>query len=339
MKQLNIVIVLVFLFSMNLKAQENKSLKSGGTQISFAYPIGSNGANSPEYLNNFSFNVLYGFNGGVNGAEIGSILNHNAEGINGFQLSGVMNINKGYSKGLMISGISTIIKDSTSGFLISGVLNYSEKAAKGVQLSTLNIASNEFNGFQLGVFNYAKKLKGVQFGVINVLEDGESGVPIGLFSFVKNGHYEFELTGGEVIYTNLNFKMGVERFYTIFKLGFSSYKNDPIYSLGMGFGSNVLISEKHKVSVDLSFNQIFYDDDWESEKLNFLNKADLNYKYHLSPNLSLLLGPSFNLFLAEERDEMEYGTLDIPYTLHTYNWDNNKLFMWIGVNAGIAVKL
>ena len=129
MKKLNLVNILVFLISINLVAQENKSIKNRQAQISFAYPIGSNGTNSMEYSNNFSFNILYGLNGGVNGVEIGSILNYNKGEVNGFQLSGVSNINIGNSKGFVLSGVSNICIDSTSGVLISGLLNYSKQNA------------------------------------------------------------------------------------------------------------------------------------------------------------------------------------------------------------------
>ncbi len=371
-KNFEMVLVLI-LVNLSLFAQENDSLKTRKAQITFGYPVGSNGMKSLEYSNNFSFNILYGLNGGVNGAEIGSIFNFNKGKVKGFQLSGVSNINTGYSKGFLLSGVSNIIMDSTSGLfisgvlnysslnskgfllsgvsniimgstsglLISGVLNYSNLNSKGFQLATANVAANEFNGFQLGVFNYAKKLKGVQLGVINYVGDGEEGLPIGLISIVKNGYYDFELTGGEVIYANVNYKMGVERFYTIYKIGYSSYKNNPVYSFGLGFGSNIALSEKQTISIDLSANSIVYDNDGDSNgsSLNLLNKFDFNYKYNLSRNLTLLIGPSFNVYITEEKVDGEYGTLNIPYTFYANERSNDKLFMWVGINAGLSFKL
>lgn len=149
MKKLNLISILIFILSMNLVAQTNDSLKSHLAQVTFAYPVGSNGTSSPKYSNDFSFNVLYGLNGGVNGLEIGSILNYNKGKVNGFQLSGVSNINTGYSKGFLLSGVSNICLDSTTGLFISGVLNYSKLNANGFQLAAVNISANEFNGFQL----------------------------------------------------------------------------------------------------------------------------------------------------------------------------------------------
>jgi len=338
MKNIYLISMLMFLISINLVAQENDGLKTRNAQVTFAYPLGSSGISSLKYSNKFSFNILYGLNAGVNGFEMGSIFNYNKGGVTGLQISGVSNINTGHSKGFLLSGVSNVCGDSTSGLLLSGMLNYSKGNSAGLQLATINISVNEFNGFQLGILNYAKKIEGVQLGVINILGDIEKGVPIGLFSIVKNGLYELELAGGEVIYSNLNYKMGVERFYTIYKIGYSSYKNNPVYSAGIGFGGKLSISDRQKISIDLSSNSIVYNNNWEG-KLNMLNKADFNYTCSFSEKFSLLMGPSFNIYVTEKKVDGEYGTLKIPYSIYASEWSSGKLFMWVGLNAGLSLKL
>ncbi|HEX2920188.1 MAG TPA: hypothetical protein VHO50_03385 [Bacteroidales bacterium] len=385
-RELKLVILLALFVPTNLFAQVSESSKTHKAQVTFAYPVGSGGMGSMEYSNNFSFNILYGLNGGVDGFELGSILNYNKGSVKGFQLSGVSNINTGssngfllsgvsnicheqtngllitgvlnysgqnakgfqlagvsninagYTDGFLLSGVSNICMDSTSGVFISGVLNYSAKNAKGFQLATTNIAVSEYKGFQLGVFNYAKKLQGFQLGVINYTNNAEGGIPIGILSIVRNGHYEFEFSGGEVLFSNLNYKMGVERLYTVFKIGYSSYKSNPVYSYGIGLGGNIPLSEKQKVNIDLSSNNIVYYNTWDTD-LNLLCKADFNYKYSLSDNLSLLVGPSLNVYVTREKVESEYGTLNIPYTIYTKEWMTTKLFMWAGINVGLSLKL
>jgi len=339
MKKLKLMSILLLLISMNVAAQETDSLKTRKAQVTFAYPIGSSGISSIKYANNFSLNILYGLNGGVNGTEIGSIFNYNKGIVKGFQLSGVANINTGFSNGFLLTGVTNICLDSTSGQFIAGVLNYSAQNGKGFQLSTINIASNTFTGFQLGVFNYAKNIKGVQLGVFNFLNDSLEALPIGVFSIVRNGYYEFELAGGEAIYSNLNYKMGVEKFYTVFKTGYTLFKNSPVYSFGMGFGGNISIAAKQKISIDISYNQIVYNSNWESNGYNNLNKADINYKYTISDKFSLLVGPSLNVYITNEKVDGDYGTLNIPYTLYANEGAGSKIFMWIGLNAGFALKL
>lgn len=338
MNKINLVSILVLLVSINIFSQKSDNTKTKKAQVTFTFPIGSNGIDAIRYSNNFSFNILYGLNGGLNGVEIGSILNYNKGKVKGFQLSGVSNINSGYSKGLLLSGVANICNDSSSGIFVSGVLNYAIQNSKGLQFAPVNISENEFNGFQIGVFNSANKIKGVQFGIINYLNDSENALPIGLFSIVKNGYFDLEFTGGEVIFANLNYKMGVKKFYTLYKLGFSTFKNNPVYSLGLGFGSNISLSEKQIISIDYSMNQIIFNNKFDSN-LNLLHKFDFNYKHNISNIISLLIGPSFNIYHTKEVVDGYYGTLKIPYSIYTNQGLNNKLFMWIGINAGLSFKI
>jgi hypothetical protein len=337
MKKMKLIGLCVF-FSINLLAQESDSLETRKAQITLAYPIGSSGSNSMKYSNNFSFNILVGLNGGLKGAEIGSILNYNNGKVKGFQLSGVSNINTRQSKGFLLSGVSNICLASATGVFMSGGMNYASLKTKGFQLAPINIAASDYSGLQLGVINYAKNHKGIQFGVINIVQDGDNGVPVGLINIVKNGLFEFELTGGEVMYSNFNYKMGVDKLYTVYKIGYSSYKNNAVYSLGFGFGSNLYSTDKQTISVDISSNHIVYDNDW-NKNLNLLNKVDLNYKRKISDNFSLLIGPSFNIYNMKEKVGGELGTLNMPYTIHESGNADSKMSMWVGANIGLSYRL
>jgi len=205
-----------------------------------------------------------------------------------------------------------------------------------MQIATVNNATADYTGVQIGCVNYAHRLDGVQIGVVNIVDDGENAIPIGLINVVRNGHYELEVLYGDALYTNVNYKMGVEHFYTIFKLGFSSYENNPVYSTGIGFGTIVTLAEKHKVSIDLSANQIIYNHEWKEDGNNFLTKLDLNYKLGLGEHVSLVAGPSFNFYVSEVRVDDSFGTLRIPYGAHTKVNDDNQQWWWVGFNAGLA---
>ncbi len=66
----------------------------------------------------------------------------------------------------------------------------------------------------------AKKVKGVQIGLINYMEDGEAGVSIGLINVAKyGGKYEFEVSFSEAVNTMFSFRIGTDRFYTMFSGG------------------------------------------------------------------------------------------------------------------------
>ena len=328
----------ITVMSNPVSAQENEESTTQAAQVTFAYPLGTNGVDAISTPNNFSFNVLYGLNGGLNGTEIGGLMNYNNGEMNGFQMAGVVNINREQSNGVMLAGKSNISLGQTSGAMISGVYNLATGDSKGVQIAAVNNATADFSGVQIGCVNYAHRLDGVQIGIVNIVDDGDQAIPIGLINVVRNGYYELEVATGDVLFTNINYKMGVERFYTIFKLGFSSYEDKPVLSAGIGFGTMLTLAEKHKVSIDLSANQIFYDDDWNQDDVNYLTKLDLNYKLSLGEHVSLLAGPSFNLYVSDIRVDDSFGTLRIPYNSHTIVSDDNQKWMWVGFNAGLAYR-
>lgn len=205
-----LVLAVVILTTSKIVAQHSDTLMTRKIQVSFIYPLGSNGLHSNAYSNNFSFNYLYGVNGGVNGFELGGIGNYNKGKVKGVQIAGISNINVGSSKGVLLSGISNVVKDSISGVAVSGIVNYTTKSSKGFQLSTINISKEDVQGVQFGVINYAKRIKGIQFGLINIADSAESGASIGLINVVrKGGYFSFEATGGDALHGNLNFKIGI----------------------------------------------------------------------------------------------------------------------------------
>ena len=323
-KQL-VVLTLALLLSfagINISAQEVEKISSTTTQLTFAYPLGTNGTDAMYVSNNFSFNVLYGLNGGLDGIELGGIMNLNKGDVSGFQLSGIANANL----------------ERTSGLMWAGCVNLSVDEMRGVQLADINTALDDLTGVQVGVINYARRLKGVQLGVVNIVGEDNGAVPVGLINIVKGGHYELELLSGDVIHTNLNYKMGVEHFYTIYKLGWSTYNDNEVYSIGLGIGSMVTISGKHKLSIDLSNSQIMYNDDWNWSDDNYLSKLDINYRLGLGEHVSLVAGPSFNYYVSGVKVDDQFGTLRIPYDVHTSVHQDKQEWWWVGFNAGLAYR-
>ena len=315
-------LVLTTIFSTNtMKAQETESNAAEGAQFTFAYPLGTNGKDAISKSNKFSFNLLYGVNGGLNGLEIGGLANYNHGDVQGVQLAGIANVNRERSNGLMWAGCINLTLDN----------------ARGVQLADLNLATGGFTGVQAGVINYAGRMRGVQFGVINIVGEDNGAIPIGLINVVRGGYYALELTTSEVLHTNLSYKMGVEHFYTIFKLGSSWQENESVYSIGLGFGTMLSLAEKHKLSMDLSINQIVYNEEWNVDD-NYLSKFDLTYRYKLGEHVSLLAGPSLNWYASESGMDDGANILNIPSHAHNFSCDGYQNWMWVGFNAGIAYR-
>jgi hypothetical protein len=153
----------------NLKLNSEKdSGENRPVQFTFFYPIGSNGIQSPQIENNFSMNALYGVNGGVDGAEIGGLVNVNNGDVSGFQvggianmspqdlptvrsLGGIANVVTDSTKGILIAGISNVVGDSSAGFHIAGISNTVNGTFDGGQIAGIgNLNNGAVNGFQIG---------------------------------------------------------------------------------------------------------------------------------------------------------------------------------------------
>jgi hypothetical protein len=239
----------------------------------------------------------------------------------------------------MLAGISNISNDETMAIQLSGIYNASANSSAGIQTALINTAFGEYTGLQLGLVNYAKKIHGVQIGLVNVVDDGEKAIPIGLVNIVKNGYYALELTASESILFNLSFKMGVENFYTILRIGGSSYQKEPIYSAGIGIGGMIPLTERSRIVLDLTTNNLEYSSYPVWQGINSLNKAELSYKFNITDKISLMAGPSFNVYTSDIEVENEYGTLNPPLVLSTKRSPDRKTQMWIGFQAGVSVTL
>jgi hypothetical protein len=311
----------IVLTSSKLKAQEAEVSPPQGAQFTFAYPLGTNGVEAISESNEFSFNLLYGVNGGLNGLEIGGLANYNHGEVQGVQLAGIANINR----------------EQTSGLMWACAFNLTFEETRGVQLADFNVAAGDFTGVQAGVVNYAGRMRGVQFGLINIVGEDNGALPIGLINVVRGGYYALELVSSEAVLTHVNYKMGVEHFYTIFKIGYSRYHHNNAYSLGLGFGSMFTLADRHKLSVDLSVSEIVYNEEWNSDN-NYLSKLDLSYRYSLGEHISLIAGPSLNWYATEMGMDDGAAILNIPSHAHSFNCDDYQNWTWLGFNAGIAYK-
>lgn len=152
------------------------------TQVTLAYPIGSNGHDAPTIENNFSFNILYGVNGPVNGMELGTLANVTKGSVEGLQLVGITNYVEGSVEGAQFAGINNAIRGSLTGLQISGISNVVPGITTGAQITGIsNYTRNQLTGAQISaVSNYAsERIKGAQItGISNVAHGKMEGAQI-----------------------------------------------------------------------------------------------------------------------------------------------------------------
>ncbi|MCX6266393.1 MAG: hypothetical protein NTW16_03420, partial [Bacteroidetes bacterium] len=197
--------------SQNLEVRSSRTF-----QASVIPYIGTNWKVTGSITNRFSLNLLAGYTGGLNGLEVGGLLNISRNTIRGLQIGGLANIAGGRGKGCQIGGLFNFdfgqfegvqvgglfnyVPDTISGLQVGGLANIITGRIKGIQISGLaNIVTNNCDGWQMsgllnltlkdirkvqisGLVNYGNNLDGLQLaGLINVSRKHNNGVQIAGF--------------------------------------------------------------------------------------------------------------------------------------------------------------
>ena len=214
-------ITLLIHLPTNLNAEENERW----FQFGLFPPISSNGINSEKITTSVSINLIGGYNAGNKILELGSLWNASKRYTKGIQIAGIVNYTGCSHNAVQISSFANIAASGNSPLQFAGLLNIGQHIS-GLQTSALA--------------NVAKTVTGVQLGLINYMEDGDKGVSIGLINIAKHrGKYEFEVSFSESINTAISFKIGTDKFYTIFSGGINYFLSTIEYAAGLGFGTNI----------------------------------------------------------------------------------------------------
>jgi len=156
-------------------------------QISLLPFLGSDAQVSGTKTNNISLNIFAGYTGGVDGVELGGMVNivqNNVKGAQlagfgnivgkdtrGAQLAGFFNINNGTVTGAQIAGFQNTLNGEMHGAQLSGFNNITTQNVDGIQATGfVNIAFKDVNMAQLsGFVNYGRNIGGLQAsGFVNI---------------------------------------------------------------------------------------------------------------------------------------------------------------------------
>ena len=127
--------------------------QSKPVQISLFAPVQIFDENVP--ISGVRLNLIYGRNISVTGLDLAFLVNHTTTGhFKGVQF-GLVGIADADFVGWQNNEIVNVVKGSFEGFQL-GVVNYAYYA----------------NGLQLGLVNYAGSMKGLQIGLVNIIDQG-----------------------------------------------------------------------------------------------------------------------------------------------------------------------
>jgi hypothetical protein len=358
-----------------VKSPDSSGYFYSPAQATFINPIGTNGPQSDRTVNGVSLNFA-GHAAGLEGFELGLLLNSEQDFVHGVQFcglgnmvrgsvtggqfSGLFNINKGNTRGGQFSGFTNMVAADANaiqaaGFMnlvtgnfrggqAAGFLNYTSGNVDGAQIAGfLNTAADTLTGAQIaGFLNVANTVQGSQIGFLNVA-DTVTGVQFGFLSFSKRGYRRLELSGGETFQGNVAFKTGTRNFYNILAAGAQAKDQNITWGYGYGFGSELPLSRKLQLSLDVLGYQL-HRDGFQGDELNLLCQFKPTLGVSLAKKASLFAGPSFNVMVSNTD---RYRNPDLPlsgsspstlapdwYFFSDTNSGTN-VTMWLGFTGGI----
>jgi hypothetical protein len=161
-------------------------------QISLLSFVGTNARRSGNVVNNVSLNLLWGTNGGVEGMEVGGLVNNIRNNVKGVQVAGLGNHVGGKVIGTQLSGLFNVSRGKVQGVQFGGLFNVSGAGDAVQTAGVFNVSNGDFAGIQAsGLFNVSKgEAKGLQFsGLFNTAGGTVKTQLSGLFNVAEDVEY------------------------------------------------------------------------------------------------------------------------------------------------------
>lgn len=317
MKKIILSVAVICLSAISVVAQE---VRERDFQVSFISPFGTNGTQSHLTTNKVSFNILGGYSYGNTAFEFGSLYNVNTNFTKGFQFAGIANYSGNTQNAAQFAGITNIAASGSTPFQFAGIANVADEVT-GLQFA--------------GIANVAKKVKGVQFGLFNYADESD-GVSIGLINIVKNGgKQEFEIAFSEALNTAVSFKLGTDKFYTIFSGGIN-YINKPVeYAAGLGFGTHINWKKGWGNQIEAIGYALTEQGEFQ-KGINILNQLKFTVSKELAPHFKVFAGPVLNMTVSDHVNPQTgaIGSSLSPWSMWKSSNGNTQLNSWVGFTAG-----
>lgn len=336
-------------------------------QLSLVPGLSTHGRLSSQVENIISINAIGGYTGGTSGIEAGGVFNINRQHTKYLQAAGVFNVTGGNMSGLQAAGVHNHVlgtatglqasgvsnfsgcqftgmqvagvynhaADTMYGAQISGVANYTGRSNKGIQIAGVgNISAHTIQGIQVaGVFNYAKTMKGLQIGLINIA-DSSSGYSIGLINYVQKGMHQLSFSTNEITNTNIAFKSGNPKLYSILHAGYNFSNTQKVFSYGYGIGTVINPGRKITVQPEI-LSRYLYTGNWRNA--NILNSAHINVQANIAKRFALYAAPVFNLYYSNQTKGVNGYRYPIQPTGYPTIFQQEKVKAWIGFSIGMSV--
>ena len=317
------------------KTDREEETKSFPAQVSIFYPYGTHGRQSTDYTYNFSLNLLYGKIGGLKGIEISGLVGLVKGDVHGVQIAGLVN-GAGNMNGIQAGGIFNGA-DNVKGIQVGGAFNGADDM-KGIQVGGIFNGAYNVNGLQIsGIYNRSNVLRGVQIGLVSVNDTIEKGISLSLVNIVKRGFYrEWELSFSDYANVALSYKMGMQRFYTIYTVG-ASFTEDNLWSFGLGFGNRTSLGNRFDFRPEL-VSYSYYPMDFKNVQSTFATHLKFGFVYNISEKLGLSLVPSVYVMNSNQKSNAKYYNVSPIGALYTHENNNARTMIGVGASLGLSLR-
>jgi hypothetical protein len=266
----------------------------------------------------------------VNGVQAAGFLNVAYGNIGMAQLAGMANYCDSVT-GVQMAGFVNTARLNVTALQAAGFVNYGGEVTGAQIAGFTNICMGENKGLQLaGLLNVARKLNGVQIAFLNIADEVEAGVPIGFISIVNKGYHTFELSSDENFYANLTFKLGVKRFYNIFKAR-KGYNNIMAYSYGAGMLFPLTAKTEWAPEIITS---VMHDTRNNQFHLGSMLEFTPLYNYNVAKYCTFFVGPKFCYAYTEQNPETNQFNQFNGLTVWRDNINNLQHQVWVGAQVG-----
>jgi hypothetical protein len=136
--------------------------------------VGTSSFTGLSSVRRLSLNVLGGGSAGIEGIEIGGLVNVTSAFTCGVELAGLANISLGPVVGAQVSGLVNFGRGLEGAQI--GLVNVSTGAVRGAQVGLVNVAGGAVTGVQVGLVNVADTCS-FCLGLVNVVRHGSAHRP------------------------------------------------------------------------------------------------------------------------------------------------------------------
>ena len=298
--------------------------------------------------NGIQYAGIANISGSVKGIQFAGIANLSENVDYGIQFGGIANLSQNVN-GIQFAGIANTAKNVT-GIQFGGIANAAESVT-GIQFGGIGNLSREVTGMQFaGIFNRTETLRGFQFaGIVNITDTIEKGASIALINIVKKGFYRaWELSFADYMNVGFSFKMGTQKFYTIFSAG-ATFIEDKLWVTGIGVGNRTALTSRIDFQPEIVGYQ-YYPVDFRNIRNTNSTHLKLGFVFKLNDRLGVVVTPSiYHIYANVNESEKYYKISPIPPVYEKYRAERHYEFgsgefiripsHIVGFGAGISVGM